>query len=53
MQAVTGAGAKRAAVVFIRPDELTIVAVGDAAKAAPVLSKFTKTPIVPVDQDGN
>lgn len=53
VQAVTGAGAKRAAEVFIRPDELTIVAVGDAAKAAPLLAKFTKKPVVTVDQDGN
>jgi zinc protease len=53
VQAVTGAGAKRAAQVFIRPDEMTIVAVGDAAKIAPMLSKFTKKPIVTVDQDGN
>ncbi len=53
VQAVTAAGAKRAAEVFIRPDELTIVAVGDAAKAAPALAKFTKKPIVTVDQDGN
>ena len=53
VQAVTAAGAKRAAQVFIRPDELTIVAVGDGAKAGPVLAKFTKKPIVTVDQDGN
>ncbi|MEK7232443.1 MAG: pitrilysin family protein [Elusimicrobiota bacterium] len=53
VQAVTAAGAKRAAEVFIRPDELTIVAVGDASKAAALLSQFTKKPIVAVDQDGN
>lgn len=53
VQAVTGAGAKRAAEVFVRPDELTIVAVGDAAKAASILAKFTKKPLVTVDQDGN
>lgn len=53
VQAVTPAGAKRAAEVFIRPDELTIVAVGDIAKMASVLAKFTKKPIVTVDQDGN
>ncbi len=53
VQAVTAAGARRAAEVFIRPDELTIVAVGDAAKARPMLAKFTKKPIVTVDQDGN
>lgn len=53
VQAVTGAGARRAAQIFIRPGELTIVAVGDAAKVRPVLTKFTKKPIVTVDQDGN
>ena len=53
VQAVSAAGAKRAAQIFIRPDELTIVAVGDASKAASVLAKFTKKPVVAVDQDGN
>jgi zinc protease len=53
VQAVTAAGAKRAAQVFIRPDELTIVAVGDASKAGPMLAKFTKQPVVTVDKDGN
>lgn len=53
VQAVTPAGARRAAEIFIRPDELTIVAVGDAAKVKAALSKFTKKPIVTVDQDGN
>lgn len=53
VQAVTAAGAKRAAQVFIRPDELTIVAVGDASKISRALAKFTKRPIVTVDQDGN
>ncbi|PIR19711.1 MAG: hypothetical protein COV48_00455 [Elusimicrobia bacterium CG11_big_fil_rev_8_21_14_0_20_64_6] len=53
VQAVTAAGTKRAAEVFIRPEELTIVAVGDASKTAEALSKFTKKPIIPVDQDGN
>lgn len=53
VQAVTAAGARRAAEVFIRPDEMTIVAVGDASKASALLSKFTKKPIVTVDQDGN
>ena len=32
---------------------LAAVPVGDASKAARVLSKFTKKPIVTVDQDGN
>lgn len=53
VEAVSAAGARRAAQVFIRPDELTIVAVGDASLAGPVLSKFTEAPVVTVDQDGN
>ena len=53
VQAVTGAGAKRAAEIFIRPDELAIIVVGDASKAAGALAKFTKKPVVTVDQDGN
>lgn len=53
VQAVTGAGARRAAEVFIRPDDLTIVAVGDASKAAAALAGFTKKPVIRVDQDGN
>ena len=53
VQAITAAGAKRAAEIFIRPDELIVVAVGDASKTASVLAKFTKSPIVTVDQDGN
>lgn len=53
VQAVTAAGVRRAAEVFIRPDELTIVAVGDASRAAAPLAKFTKKPVVAVDQDGN
>lgn len=53
VQAVTGAGAKRAAQVFIRPGELTIVAVGDASKAAAPLAKFTKKPVVALGQDGD
>lgn len=53
VQAVTAAGAKRAAEIFIRPDEMTIVAVGDASKTAGALAKFSKKPLVTVDQDGN
>lgn len=53
VQAVSGSGARRAAEVFIRPDELTIVAVGDASKVGPALAKFSKKSVVTVDQDGN
>ena len=53
VQAVTGAGAKRAAQTFVRPGELVIVAVGDAAKVRPVLAKFSKRPVASLDQDGN
>ncbi len=53
VQAVSAAGARRAAENFIRPDELTIVAVGDAAKVKDALAKFSARPIVAVDQDGN
>lgn len=53
VQAVTAAGARRAAEVFVRPDELTIVAVGDASKVVPALQPFTKKPAVTVGQDGD
>ena len=53
VQAVTGAGARRAAQVFIRPGELTVVAVGDAAKLSPVLAGFTEKPVIKVGQDGD
>lgn len=51
--AVTPAGAKRAAATFIRPDDLTIVAVGDASKLKDVLAKFSKEPVVSVNPDGD
>ncbi len=52
IQAVTPSGARRAALTFIRPDELVIVAVGDASVVKAALAKFSKSPVVMVDQDG-
>ncbi|MEK7858824.1 MAG: pitrilysin family protein [Elusimicrobiota bacterium] len=52
IQAVTAEGVLSAAQDFIRPDEMAVVAVGDAAKVKAVLSAFSKEPVVPVDQDG-
>lgn len=53
VQAVTPAGARRAAETFIRPEQLVIVAVGDAAKLKDVLKRFSKTPVVSVSPDGD
>jgi zinc protease len=53
VQAVTGAAAKRAAATFIRPDELVIVAVGDAAQVKEKLAKLSKTPVALLNQDGD
>ncbi len=51
--AVTPASAARAARTFMRPDEMTVVAVGDAAKLGPVLAPFSAKPVVAVDRDGD
>jgi zinc protease len=51
--AVTPATAQRAAMTFIRPDEMTVVAVGDAAKVRDVLAKFSAGPVVAVSPDGD
>lgn len=53
IQAVSGAAAKRAAEAYVRPDELLIVAVGDAAQVKEKLAKLSKTPVVPLNQDGD
>lgn len=53
VRAVESAGVLRAATTFIRPEELTIVAVGDAAKIKDSLSRFSSESVVPLDQDGN
>ena len=51
--AVTPASAERAARTFMRPDEMTVVAVGDAAKLGGVLAKFSEKPVVAVSVDGD
>jgi zinc protease len=51
--AVTPASAERAARTFMRPDEMTVVAVGDAAALRGVLSKFSEKPVVAVSVDGD
>lgn len=53
ISAVTPASALKAARTFLRPDEMTVVAVGDAAKIKDALSKFTKKPVVSVGVDGD
>lgn len=53
VQAVTAAGARRAAEAFIRPDELLIVAVGDAGKVKDALAKASKLTPVGLNQDGD
>jgi zinc protease len=53
VEAVTAASAQRAAKTFIRPAELTIVAVGDAAKVRPVLEKVAGKPVLPLTVDGD
>ncbi len=53
VSAVTPASARKAAQTFLRPDEMTVVAVGDAAKLKGTLSTFTKKPVVSVGVDGD
>lgn len=53
IQAVTGAAARRAAETYVRPDELLIVAVGDASQVKEKLAKLSKTPVTMLDQDGD
>jgi zinc protease len=53
VQAVTPASAQRAARTFMRPDEMTVVAVGDAAQIRGVLQKFSSKPVVSVSVDGD
>ena len=53
VQAVTVDSARRAARTFIRPDEMTIVAVGDAAKVRPALEKFSAQPVAALTVDGD
>jgi zinc protease len=51
--AVTPASARRAARTFMRPDEMTVVAVGDAAKLRPVLAGFSAKRVAAVTVDGD
>lgn len=51
--AVSAAGTRKAASAFMRPDEMTLVVVGDAAKLKSVLAEFSRLPVVSLDQDGN
>jgi len=53
VQAVETPAVLRAATTYIRPDELVIVAVGDAANIRDCLARFSSDPVVAVDQDGN
>lgn len=53
VQAVTAAGARKAAESFIRPDELLIVAVGDASKVKDALAKLSSAPVASLNQDGD
>lgn len=53
VQAVTGSGVLRAANNFIRPSEMVVVAVGDAAKIKEILAKFSSEPLIIVDQNGD
>ncbi|MBI5210023.1 MAG: insulinase family protein [Elusimicrobia bacterium] len=53
VEAVTADGALKAARTFIRPEEMTVVVVGEAAKIRERLARFSEFPVVPVDLDGN
>lgn len=53
VSAVTLEGADKAAKTFIRPEEMTVVVVGDASKVRDGLSGFSEFPVTAVDQDGN
>ncbi|OGS39713.1 MAG: hypothetical protein A2506_03850 [Elusimicrobia bacterium RIFOXYD12_FULL_66_9] len=53
LEAVSPASVRKAAGVFLRPDEMTVVAVGDAAKIKDTLAKFTKKAVVSVGVDGD
>lgn len=53
IQAVTAQGALKAAADYIRPEKMTLVAVGNAGKIRAALEKFSSKPILSVDKDGN
>ncbi|MBI4679311.1 MAG: insulinase family protein [Elusimicrobia bacterium] len=50
---VTAESVGKAAQTFIRPEEMTVVVVGEAAKLKDGLAKFSEFPVIVVDQDGN
>lgn len=50
---IGSAGVLRAATTFMRPDEMVVVAVGDAAKIKDALDGFSSEPVTVADQDGN
>jgi predicted Zn-dependent peptidase len=53
VQAVEASGVLRAAQTFIRPEEMVVVAVGDAARIKGDVGDFSAEPVQLVDQDGN
>lgn len=53
LMAVTPDSTRRAAAVFMRPDEMTVVAVGDARQVKEKLARFSKKPVVSVGVDGD
>jgi zinc protease len=53
VQAVEAAGVLRAATAFIRPEEMVVVAVGDAAKIKAAVGRFSSEPVVLAGPDGD
>jgi zinc protease len=53
LQAVDAAGVLRAAETFIRPEEMVVVAVGDASRIKAEVMDFSSERIHLADQDGN
>jgi predicted Zn-dependent peptidase len=53
VQAVKAADVLRAATTFIRPEEMVVVAVGDASKIKDELDRFSSDPVVSTGQDGD
>jgi zinc protease len=53
VQAVRPADVLRAATTFIRPEEMVVVAVGDAAKIKDELDRLSPEPVVLTDENGD
>ena len=53
VQAVEAAGVLRAAETFIRPEEMVVVAVGDAAKIKDAAGRFSSEPVMLAGPDGD